>query len=243
MSSLLVALLRALKMDADVALVRRGENPWGSEPDYKLPSTMHFNHAIVRVKLDGGRVLWLDPTNPVSALDPYPDISGRPAWVMSADGGWFERLPAAKPSDFHYVHEYEYRFRPDSQVKVRVNASFRNLAPYHLANDLLMMPRSEVLSETLEYFSEGQEVRAYKFLREPQAARSLKDMDLILDYDASRVTFSAGKASFFVIPDGFLNGAFYETDERESDLRVSSEPYCISRSAAFEGYASDSGAA
>lgn len=223
LSTLLTAMLRALKMDAHVALVRRGGNPWGHEPDYKLPGMNYFNHAIVHVQ-DGAQEYWLDPTNPVMSLQAYSDISGRPSWLLGAEGK-FVRLPDAKPEEFEHVHEYEYRFADEDTVKVRVKADLKNLAASELSNNLMLSPRTEVLSDTLEYFSEGQEIKSHKYLLEPKTERLLKNMHVDLEYQAGRVTFNAGKASFWVIPDGFLQGPFYETDDRESDMQLSEEPY------------------
>lgn len=224
LSSLLTSMLRALGMKANVALIRRGANPWGEEPDYKLPGVSRFNHAIVFVQ-DENVSFWLDPTNPVMSLKPYPDIAGRPSWLLGEGGRKFARLPASIPSDFEHLHEYEYRFKGEDMVTVRVNAHLTKLAPYDLANELMMIPRPQVLSDSLEYFSEGQEVKSFKYLKEPQTGRLLSDMHLDLEYEAGRVSFNAGKSAFFVIPDGFLQGSFYETDGRESDLMLGGEPY------------------
>jgi hypothetical protein len=223
LSSLVTSLLRGLKMDARVALVRRGENPWGEEPDYALPAVNHFNHAIVHVQ-EGDKTYWLDPTNPVTSLEPYPDVAGRPAWLMGAGGG-FARIPQARPEQFVHVHNYEYRFQGEGRVKVKVDAMFEKLAPYNMANDLMTNSRTEVLTSTLDYFSEGQEVKSHRFLKEPMTGRTLRDMRVGLEYTAGKVTYKAGKADFWVIPDGFLQGAFYETNERESDIRISETPY------------------
>lgn len=224
LASLLVAMLRQLKIDANVALVRRGENAWGHEPDYKLPNMSHFNHAIVQAKV-GAEVLWLDATNPVSSLEPFPDIAGRPAWILEPGKGHFERLPEAVSTNFVHFHDYEYNFKSIDAVNVMVNAHLTHMAPYHIANELLMAPRSEVLSDTLEYFTEGQAVHSFKYIKEPQTGRALADMNLAIEYQAGRVTFHAGKDAFFVIPDGFLAGAFYETETRESDIRLADSPF------------------
>jgi len=223
LASLLTAMLRGLKMDAHVALVRRGENAWGHEPDYVLPDMSRFNHAIVEVK-NGSEIYWLDATNPVSSLQPFPDISGRPAWIMEP-AGRFERLPDAKASDFLHVHEYQYFISNKDNVEVKINAQLKNLAPYHIANELLMAPRQEVLTDTLEYFAENNAVTAYHYTTEPTTTRAIGDMKVGLDYTASRVTFDAGKDQFFAIPDGFLAGPFYETEQRESDMHISDTPF------------------
>lgn len=224
LSALLVAMLRELNLDAGLALVRRGENAFGEEPDYNLPVTNRFNHAIVRVKV-ADKSYWLDPTNPVASLKPYPDISGRPAWVMNDKGGAFERLPPAKPEQFEYVHNYSYRFNGNEDVKVNVSANLKQLAPYRIANELMMLSKSEVLTSTLDYFAEGAEVQKFDYKTEPKTGRLLKDMDIILDYTAGRVAYNAGKSMFWVIPDGVLEGPFYETENRESDMRLSETPF------------------
>ncbi len=224
LSVLLVALLREMKIDSHVALVRRGENPYGHEPDYKLPASNRFNHAVVRVKASG-QSYWLDPTNPVSSLKAYPDISGRPAWIMNEKGGSFERLPEAKPEEFEHVHDYTYRFHSADDVAVQLKAQFRKLAPYRMANDLLLTSKSELLSSWLEYFSEDQEVRKFEYKTEPKTGRILSDMNVELHYTAGQVAFNAGSSMFWVIPDGALEGPFYETENRESDLRLGETPY------------------
>ena len=224
LASLLSRLLKAVGITSSVALVRRGDNPWGAEPDYELPVTNHFNHAIVRAKV-GTRTLWLDATNPVAALVPYNDISGRPAFVLDAQAAHFERLPEAQPQLFGHTREYEYQFKGDDQTDVRLKASFKDLAAFHLANELMMAPRPEVLTSTLDYFSEGQDVISYKYLQEPQTGRALKDITLGLEYRSGRITYNAGADRFFVVPDGILGGAFYETADRESDLKLSDEPF------------------
>lgn len=224
LSTLMTAMLRQLGLEATVALIRRGENAYGHEPDYKLPAITRFNHAIVHVKL-AGKSIWLDPTNPVFALQAYSDIAGRPAWLMKAGGGEFTRTPDSVERDFVHQLEYEYRFTGDDTVKVKLNANLKRLAGADLANDLMLSSRSAVLSETLEYYTEGQEVKSYRWVKEPQANRMLGDMQLVLEYEAGRVGFNAGKAQFLVIPDGLLQGPFYETKDRESDISLADVPY------------------
>lgn len=224
LASLLTVLLRNLNIRADVALVYRGENSWLDEPNYTLPEMGRFNHAIVRAQVND-EVLWLDPTNSVSSLAAMADIAGKPAWILTDSPAHFERIPQAMSQNFHHLTEYQYTFHSNNQVKVHVSAELKQLAPFRLATELMNMPRSQVLSETLDYFSEGHEVRSFRFIKEPVTERSLSDMKVGLEYDGGRITFNAGKAAFFVLPDGFLNGAFFETEKRVSDLRLATEPY------------------
>lgn len=223
LSALLTSLLRAVKVDANVAFVRRGQNPWLHEPDYKTPSSYHFNHAVVRARV-GDKSYWLDPTNPVASLMPYNDIAGRPAFIVANAGGGMDRLPDIKSDQFQSEMIYQYHFLGDDDVKVRVDANLRKFAPFETANELMLESRSKLLSGTLEYLSEGRELKSYKFIKEPETGRVLKDMDIVLEYVSGRLTFNAGKSSFFVFSDGIFSGAFYETDDRESDLELNQQP-------------------
>lgn len=83
-----VALLRAVGIDADVAVVRAGID------DRKplLPTLMYLNHAIVRAHLDG-KVLWLDPTSPANSVSaPLFYLQNQAAFVLHDDGNIEEAL-------------------------------------------------------------------------------------------------------------------------------------------------------
>ena len=225
LASLLTAMLRRLNLKADVALIRRGDNPWGHEPDYQLPNVGHFNHAIARFEVAPGRVWWLDATNPVASMRPLADISGRPTLVLAADGPRLDRLPDAAPADFKQTTDFTYRFGKDGGAKVTVQSSFEELGASRLANSLMLAPRAQVLSEVLDYFSEGHEINSHRYTSEPQTGRRLTPMTVGLEYDADKVTYTAGRDAFFVLPDSFLNGPFFETVDRESDLKLNEMPY------------------
>ena len=165
LSAMLVAMLRALGIEAYPALVRRGENPWGEEPAYDLPNLNEFNHAIVQAKV-AGAVFWLDPTNPVASLEPFSDIAGRPTWILNSKNAHFESLPAVKSSAFLHVNDFEYRFKGSDSVTVRAKAQLKGSAPFQIANNLMLSSRSDVLSDTLEYLSEGQEVLSFRYIKE-----------------------------------------------------------------------------
>jgi hypothetical protein len=227
LSALLTAMLRALKIDARVALVRRGAMDWLEEPTYELPSLGYFNHAIVRAKV-GEKTYGLDPTNPVVSTEPYSDISGRPAWVIGLKDGKsnsaFDRLPVTRSKSVVHRQEYIYEFGDDDSVRVRVKSDMEGMAPFRVANELMLESRSEVLSDVLEYLTEGNELQSHHFITEPSTTRKLGPMHVDLEYVTNRVTYVAGKDAFFVIPDGNIS-SFFETDNRESDLRLYDEPY------------------
>ncbi|MGE5183106.1 MAG: DUF3857 domain-containing protein [Acidobacteriota bacterium] len=95
-ASLLVAILRAAGLHADVALLSTGP---GRDVDRELPGMGEFDHAIVRVKLDG-KDAWIDATEsdlPVGQL-PARD-QGRLALIAAADTRDLVTIPMSAPAD------------------------------------------------------------------------------------------------------------------------------------------------
>jgi tetratricopeptide (TPR) repeat protein len=105
---LLAALLRALGIDAEPALVSTAS---GDGLDARLPSLAAFDHAIVRATI-GGRVYWLDGTR---TGDTQLDDIQVPGFVwalpMQASGGALTRLTPAPLQ------------RPMGQTSIRLDAS------------------------------------------------------------------------------------------------------------------------
>jgi tetratricopeptide (TPR) repeat protein len=105
---LLAALLRALGIDAEPALVSTTS---GDGLDARLPSLAAFDHAIVRAVI-GGRVYWLDGTR---TGDKRLDDIQVPGFVwalpMQASGGALTRLTQAPLA------------RPIAQTSIRLDAS------------------------------------------------------------------------------------------------------------------------
>ena len=225
LASLLASLLRRLDLRADVALIRRGDNAWGHEPDYTLPNVGRFNHAIARVEVSPGKVYWLDATNPVASLEPLADVSGRPSLILYPDGPRLDRTPDADPKSFSQDTEIVYAFAKDGSAQVDLKTAFDGLGASRLANSLMLSPRAQVLSDVLDYLSEGHEIKHHRFTTEPQTGRKLARIDVGLRYEADKITYTAGRDAFFVLPEGFLTGPFYETEDRESDLRLNEMPF------------------
>jgi tetratricopeptide (TPR) repeat protein len=98
------AMLRAMGIDAKVALVRRSslEELARLKPEIAAPELVNpslFNHAIVKVK-DGENILWVDPTNMVSnAGYIFSDIAGSHAIEVSDKAKALEFLPYPKAGD------------------------------------------------------------------------------------------------------------------------------------------------
>ncbi|MBP6846762.1 MAG: DUF3857 domain-containing protein [Kofleriaceae bacterium] len=95
-ATLLVALLRAAKIPADVALLSTGP---GTDVDVALPGMGEFDHAIVRAIVDG-KDLWIDATEDLLPAGQLPvRDQGRRALIIAAGTKALTTTPASKPAD------------------------------------------------------------------------------------------------------------------------------------------------
>lgn len=109
-ATLLVALLRAAKIPADVALLSTGP---GADVDVALPGMGEFDHAIVRAVVDG-KDLWIDATEDLLPAGQLPvRDQGRRALIIGAGTKALTTTPASRPADnlirevrtFHLVED------------------------------------------------------------------------------------------------------------------------------------------
>lgn len=89
-AALLLALLREAGIPAEFALLKVGPEPL----DQSLPSLKEFNHALLRMELDG-ETLWLDATPEVCPFGDLPLADrGKEAFVLRGEAGAFLATPA-----------------------------------------------------------------------------------------------------------------------------------------------------
>jgi len=97
-ATLLVAMLRAVGIQANLALLNTGP---GRDVDPGLPGINRFDHAIVYLPATQGEsAMWIDATADSFAVGtlPYPD-QGRNALVVSAETTGLTRTPDPRPED------------------------------------------------------------------------------------------------------------------------------------------------
>lgn len=95
-ATLLVALLRAAKIPADVALLSTGP---GLDVDVALPGMGPFDHAIVRARVDG-KDLWIDATEELLPAGQLPvRDQGRRALIIAAGTKALTTTPQSAPAD------------------------------------------------------------------------------------------------------------------------------------------------
>ena len=120
---ILTAMLRAVGIKAEPALVSRGE----VAQDLLIPGMQAPNHAIVRAEVDG-KTWWLDPTNPVFVPGrSMADIQQRWALVLGADGLVREdNIPLETPDDTIRVTRSE-QYTHDGEAKIEAHVELSNM--------------------------------------------------------------------------------------------------------------------
>ncbi|MFW5858051.1 MAG: transglutaminase domain-containing protein [Planctomycetota bacterium] len=117
---LFVALLRAVGIDARVALVRtwdRGREPTG------LPGAQTFNHAICYVPDVDGEAYWMDGTTDYNHFTELPLMDqGAAALISGPDGGRFVTVPE-DPATAN-GEDFTYRARIDAKGNAAVRIRF-----------------------------------------------------------------------------------------------------------------------
>ncbi len=114
-ATLLVALLRAAKIQADVALLSTGP---GTDVDVALPGMGEFDHAIVRAVVDG-KDLWIDATEDLLPAGQLPvRDQGRRALIIAAGTKALTTTPASKPADNLIREVRTFHMREDGEPGV-----------------------------------------------------------------------------------------------------------------------------
>ncbi|MDZ7386023.1 MAG: DUF3857 and transglutaminase domain-containing protein [candidate division KSB1 bacterium] len=105
-AALLTALLKSVGVQAEVALLKRNGAPVVEE----LPTPEQFDAVYVRVRLHGGKVLWLDPFAQDCRYGYFPGGDGTQALVLTQQGGELVRVPAfdAETNSCHLRGSYSF---------------------------------------------------------------------------------------------------------------------------------------
>jgi len=116
-STLLVEALRALDVDAHVALLRTAPDP---EVPPHLPGVGLFNHAIVFVRGEEGQAdWWIDPTYVVSgAVDVPANLQGRRALVAADDTQRLRTITRRAADTNRYVEVREIHLQDQAPAQV-----------------------------------------------------------------------------------------------------------------------------
>ena len=114
-AALVVSLLRAAKIPADLALLSTGP---GLDVDPRLPGLGDFDHAIVRARVDG-QDLWIDATEPLLPVGQLPvRDQGRLALVIAPGARALTLTPVGAPLDNLVREERSYHFGESGRATI-----------------------------------------------------------------------------------------------------------------------------
>lgn len=148
-AAFLVALLRAAKIRAHVALLRAT----GGDVDPALPSMARFNHAIVYVPAAQGlRALWIDPTDPFSPVGelPLPD-QGRLALVADARTTALLETPRAGTAANHVLEMREVRMTEEEGAHVSERSEYSGSIGRFYRDDYADVDRKKIEDMLTKY--------------------------------------------------------------------------------------------
>lgn len=150
---LLIALLRAVGIDAHLALVRSG---FGEDVVPEVPGVELFDHAIVYVP--GEEPLWIDATQDLLPAGELPmSVQGRRALVVDPEGPGLVTVPEAPDEHNHYVEVRRVTFGDWGPVDVAERTEASGTMEHRLRRQLLGAGRSQVESSLSRYVE-----RAYR---------------------------------------------------------------------------------
>jgi tetratricopeptide (TPR) repeat protein len=141
-AAFLVALLRAAKVRAHVALLRAT----GGDVDPELPSMARFNHAIVYVPAaQGVRALWIDPTDPYSPVGelPLPD-QGRLALIADARTTALTETPRSSTAANHVFEMREVRMSEEEGAHVSERSEYSGSIGRYYRDDYADVDRKKI---------------------------------------------------------------------------------------------------
>lgn len=114
LTTVLVALLRAVEVPAFTALVRSG---WGRDIEANLPGLGGFNHPLVFIP--AARPLWLDPSDSASRVGQLDvALEGRLALVVSPTTEALIRIPTSGAADNRTVLQIDVFLAPEGPARI-----------------------------------------------------------------------------------------------------------------------------
>lgn len=227
-----VALLKALGLDAEVALVFRDLTP--PTRLSALPSLGEFNHAILRVKIKekgSERFIWVDPTNFVSfAQAPFPDIAGREALVITGKNLGLDKIPPIDSGQNVATVIDNIKILPENRLFQKGYIQLFGLANSGITGAELSTSADNIQYLILSYFVNPNQIIDKKITIPELKSRVVKETQSI-DFQFTKyeppLETSAGKA---LLLKSNLNDIFMDKTiaERASDLLLGT-PYQFKR--------------
>lgn len=155
-ATLLVAMLRAAKIPAELAVLNTGP---GLDVQQDLPGMSEFDHVIVYLPEDkssgGGKAMWIDATAQYNAPGSLPFMDrGRYALLVAGETTGLVKIPEAQPEDSTLVEMREYLLAPYGPSRV-VETSMTSGEEDAQYRDMYASTEEKKVREGLEKYVRG----------------------------------------------------------------------------------------
>jgi len=150
-SLLLVALLRALGIEAHVALVSPTEE---AEVKEQIPGPLAFGHAVVRIRI-AGRTYFVDPTisHQSGTLEARSTLPYGVALVLAAGTTQLDDIPVATPAEPTVETSSVYGLGPGpDEASLEVETTFRGADADRRREEMEEVPRADIQKTYLRFY-------------------------------------------------------------------------------------------
>ncbi|MEQ8277547.1 MAG: DUF3857 domain-containing protein [Deltaproteobacteria bacterium] len=227
-SALLVAMLRAKGIEANVAILKAG---YGEDVRPALPGLEAFNHAIVHVP--GERPLWIDATANLTPVGEIPtSVQGRRALVASFDSTELVEVPEHPVSHARYLEERTIKMSEWGTATIVERTTATGAMQDKLRVQYSSAPREGIRSALNKYVtSTYKAVGLTRFaMSEPMDVATPFELEVeaigarVASTDARKASVQLRTAVLFSwIPEELRLAALAEVDEADRDRQVAAE--------------------
>jgi transglutaminase-like putative cysteine protease len=217
-STLLIAMLKSLGINAYIALIDTG-----NLVDVDLPTPLTFNHAIVAIPDGQGKYQFLDATSktPYGFLTPY--IQYRNALVVKEDGGELVLIPAEDPEktkeddflkiDLHNLEAVNLALKAVSNASSYLEEVLKTV-PERQFKKLLQLHYSQLL-KTMNV-----EINSVKYEKQKEGEKFILSIDMTIGGFMTVMGNLYAFAPLKLFDPGILN-MIIASKERKKDIELS----------------------
>ncbi len=214
------AILQKLGYKVQPILVMRGTTST-SNPE-ALPNMGNFNHVMLRVINEDGKVYWIDPTNTVSmAQGIFPDIADRSALVLDSEEADYIKIPAVQGENSKVISHSELTIEDNvvneyGQLTVQGEAALglTGVGLYYSDEQL----RDSVFRMISGVYLDEEEK---KFLELPDLTlRNVEDLTIKYEFQQKNKIFKTNLGPALNLGDNWLNDVVNTASDQVSDLFI-----------------------
>ncbi|WP_410543019.1 DUF3857 domain-containing protein [Wolbachia endosymbiont of Tetranychus urticae] len=214
------AILQKLGYKVQPILVMRGTTSI-SNPE-ALPNMGNFNHVMLRVMNEDGKIYWIDPTNTISmAQGIFPDIADRNALVLDYEEASYIKIPAVQGKNSKVIFHSELTIEDNvvneyGQLTVQGEAALglTGVGLYYSDEQL----RDSVFRMISGVYLDEEEK---KFLELPDLTlRNVEDLTIKYEFQQKNKIFKTNLGPALNLGDNWLNDVVNTASDQVSDLFI-----------------------